>query len=93
MNKLDDFQRHVAASSSIDELRLRRHEFIKSSLRVAGTSLAELGRELGLKNGTMSSVSRGHGQSKRVQIKIASALNMPVWQLFPERFTEPDKQL
>ncbi|KJZ17241.1 helix-turn-helix domain-containing protein [Loktanella sp. S4079] len=84
----DDFSGHSTATEHLERLRLQRHEFIKSHLRLAGTSLAELSRELGLKSGTMTTVSKGKGQSKRVQIHIAKALNIPASTLWPEVFSK-----
>ena len=88
MINFDDFSAHPSATEHLDRLRLRRHEFIKSHLRLANTSLAQLGRELGLKNGTMTTISKGQGRSKRVQLHIAAALDIPEWKLWPEYFSE-----
>ena len=86
MNKLYDFDQDAEASERVDRRRLERHEFIKSRLRLAGTSLAEIGRELGVKNGTMSTVSRGLGNSKRVQLRLSEVLQLEPSVLWPERF-------
>jgi len=50
--------------------------------------LSTASRELGLKSGTMTTVSKGKGQSKRVQLHIAKALNTPASTLWPEVFSK-----
>lgn len=90
MNKLHNIEKHVSATKHVDRIRLERHEFIKSTLRLNNTSLAALGRELGVGNSTMTTVSQGIARSKRVQQRLALAVNMPVDELFPETATTQD---
>jgi len=91
MFKIDDFSEHTSATDRIERLRLERHEFIKMQLRLSQSSLAEIGRVLGLKSGTITTVSKGLGQSRRVQLEIAKTISVPAWELWPERFTK-DKE-
>jgi lambda repressor-like predicted transcriptional regulator len=90
MSKFAALRKTHSELSEDDRLRLERHEYVKSGLRLAGTSLAALGRELGVKNSTMSSVSMGAAKSKRIQQAIAAALSVSVVELWPEFFSEPD---
>lgn len=91
MNKLYEFEHDQVASARLDRHLLERHEFIKSSLRLCGTSLAEVGRQLGVKNGTMTTVSKGLGSSKRIQLRLAEILQISPSSLWPENFSDPDE--
>lgn len=55
-----------------------RRELIKYQLRIRGTSLAEIGRELGVSMATMSQVSLGTRTSERVLAAISEKLCLPV---------------
>jgi lambda repressor-like predicted transcriptional regulator len=48
--------------------------------------MAEISRELGLKQNTVSTVSKGYGRSKRVQYAIAVKLGKRPEQIWPERY-------
>ncbi|MCK0121069.1 helix-turn-helix domain-containing protein [Loktanella sp. F6476L] len=87
-NDFDNFSDHLPAADHLDRLRLRRHELIKSQLKLSGSSLAELGRELELKSETMTTVSKGRGKSRRVQLHIAKALGLEPSTLWPEAFSK-----
>lgn len=90
-NKLYEFAHDAAASERLERHKLERHEFIKSQLRLSGTSLAEVARELGVQNGTVSTVSKGLGTSKRIQLKLAEILQISPSSLWPERFPNSDE--
>jgi len=53
-------------------------EFIKYQLRLRGSSLAEIGRELGVSTATVSQVCGGMRTSERIQRTIAKKLEAPV---------------
>lgn len=69
---------------------IKRHERIKMRLRVAGTSLAAIGRELGIQPTTVASVCRGTSRSRRVELRIAQVLGTQPQKLWPERYDAPD---
>lgn len=53
----------------------QRREFIKYQLRLRGTSLAQVGRELGVTTATMSQVCLGVRTSQRILVDIARRLD------------------
>lgn len=63
----------------------QRREFIKYQLRLRGTTLAKVGRELGVTTATMSQVCIGVRRSDRIINALADRLGMP-----PETFTHSD---
>ncbi|ODU40370.1 MAG: hypothetical protein ABS98_15830 [Lysobacteraceae bacterium SCN 69-48] len=67
-------------------LEIKRHERIKMQLRLAGTSLAQIARELGVQPSTVASVSRGKSRSRRIEDRIAAALAVPPSRLWPDRY-------
>ena len=69
---------------------LERHERIKMRLRVAGSSLSSVARELGVAPTTVTAVSQGHRRSRRIELAIASKLNETPARLWPERYTASD---
>lgn len=84
MSDLNNIEKLVPALKQIERLRLERHEFIKSQLRLRQSSLAILGRQLGVGSATMTLVSKGLASSKRVRAKLAAAMGMEISELFPE---------
>ena len=64
------------------------HEKNKAELRIRGTSLAKLARELGVSGTSMSLVSMGKHRSKRIEIAIANALGQSPEKLWPERYSK-----
>lgn len=69
----------------MDELQKKRfvaHERLKMALRIEGTSLARIGRNIGVSKTTMSKVGLRKLHVPRVEQAIASALNVPVETLF-----------
>ena len=71
-----------------DNLRAT-HERIKCELRLRGTSLARIARELGVTNAAMTLASRGACRSRRIEAAIASALETTPDEIWPQRY-EPD---
>jgi len=69
---------------------IRKHERIKFELRRAGTSLADVSRELCLSQASVSNVSMGHRRSERIQAAIASHLGKSPQQVWPRRY--PNKE-
>lgn len=54
----------------------QRREFIKYQLRLRGTTLAEVSRELGVSTATMSQVCLGVRSSERIMLEIAARLGV-----------------
>jgi transcriptional regulator with XRE-family HTH domain len=61
-----------------NEILLKRREFIKYQLRLKGSSLAEISRELGITSATVSQVCSGERTSKRVLQAIADKLEISI---------------
>ncbi|WP_299695242.1 helix-turn-helix domain-containing protein [uncultured Tateyamaria sp.] len=55
-------------------------------LRVRGSSMAQLARDLGVTQGSLSLISRGLHRSKRLEREIAAALNTTPEALFADRY-------
>jgi Ner family transcriptional regulator len=68
--------------------RARHREYIKYQLRMRGSSLAEVSRELGITAATVSQVCGGLRTSDRVLRAIAVKLGTSVEALRPERAEE-----
>jgi transcriptional regulator with XRE-family HTH domain len=60
------------------EILLNRREYIKYQLRLKNSSLAEIGRELGITPASVSQVCSGERSSKRVLKAIADKLEIPI---------------
>lgn len=71
-------------SNSSDERK--QHERLKAELRIRGTSLAQLGRDLGVSGTSMSLVGLGKHRSARIEAAIAKALDTTPQALWPGRF-------
>lgn len=65
--------------------KVNKRELIKAQLRTRGISLSQVGRELGLKPSTISSVLAG-ARSLKVEQAIATALNTRPELIWPERY-------
>ena len=65
--------------------KVNKRELIKAQLRTRGISLSQVGRELGLKPSTISSVLAG-ARSFKVEQAIAAALNTRPELIWPERY-------
>lgn len=68
---------------------LEKHERIKMRLWIAGSSLADVARELDVAATTVTSVSQGYRRSRRVETAIATKLGVLPNTLWPDRY--PDK--
>lgn len=88
MKILNEIAKKQSVAHQLDHLKLERHEFVKGSLRNKQTSLAEIGRELGVKSSTMTMVSKGQATSERIQLKLAEILELDPAVLWPERFNK-----
>lgn len=55
-------------------------------LRLAGSSLSQIARDLGVRPTTVTSVSQGMRRSRRIEDKIASVLATEPEKLWPERY-------
>ena len=60
-------------------------ELIKANLRMKGTSLAVIARELGVATATVSRTLMG-ARSRRIELAIAQALGMKPTEVFPTRY-------
>lgn len=68
-----------------------RHALVKYELSLRGLSLAEIGRRAGVGTSAVSSVSLGKSRSARVERFIAEALEVPVEDLFADRYPDITK--
>lgn len=66
--------------------RCERHEWIKMRLRLVGSSLSQVARDLGVRPTTVTSVSQGFRRSQRIERRIAEVLTTAPAQLWPERY-------
>ncbi|EQD70196.1 hypothetical protein B1A_06422, partial [mine drainage metagenome] len=66
-----------------------QHERIKMRLRLAGSSLAAVARELGVAATTVTTVSQGARRSRRIEAGIAAKLGVGPAELWPERYSAP----
>ena len=64
---------------------VNKRELVKARLRTNGTSMSQIGRELGLKPSTISSVVAG-ARSRKVERAIADALQTRPEEIWPERY-------
>jgi len=65
---------------------LEQHERIKMRLRLTGSSLADVARELGVAATTVTSVSQGYRRSRRIEAAIAEKLGLLVEELWIDRY-------
>jgi lambda repressor-like predicted transcriptional regulator len=63
-----------------------QHERIKMRLRIAGSSLAEVARELNVAGTTVTSVSQGYRRSRRIEMAVALKLGVSPVDLWPDRY-------
>jgi lambda repressor-like predicted transcriptional regulator len=63
---------------------------IKVALEKRKTSLANLARELGVANSSVTNVLYRRMYSKRIESAIAEALEKPLHKVFPDRYLRPD---
>ena len=70
------------------------HNEIKRRLKVAGSSLTEVSRQLGVSPSTVTVVSQGYRRSGRIQAEIAQTLGTTAEALFPDRYpTQEDANM
>lgn len=67
---------------------LDAHERVKAELRIRGTSLAQVSRELGVSDSWLTLVGKGFYRSKRIEKALADALGTTPEKLYPERYQE-----
>ena len=66
---------------------LIHHERVKMRLRLVGSSLSEIARELEVRPTTVTSVSQGYRRSRRIEAAIAAKLGISPDRLWPERYS------
>lgn len=64
------------------------HEMIRARLRMAGTSFSAISRELGVSPPSVSLVSQGLRQSKKIQDAIARKLKTSPEKIWPGRYKQ-----
>lgn len=77
----------------VRHIDLPRHEMIKARLRIAGTSLAQISRELGVSHTTVGMVCQGYSRSRRVEEAIADKLAARPESLWPDRYELQRKEV
>jgi Ner family transcriptional regulator len=66
----------------------RQHERIKMQLRLRGSSLAEIARDLAVTRTTVTAVCQGRCRSQRIEAAIANKLSMTPQQIWPDRYPD-----
>ncbi|MFB2533465.1 transcriptional regulator [Paracoccus sp. p3-h83] len=70
----------------------KKHERLKFRLRLAGSSMAKIARQLGISQSSVTVVSQGYRKSHRVQTEIAEHLGTTPQKLFPDRYTTEEEE-
>lgn len=65
---------------------LDAHERLKAELRIRGTSLAQISRELGVSDTLLTLVGKGFHRSRRIEKALADAVGSTPEVLFPTRY-------
>lgn len=65
-------------------------EELKARLRLSGSSLAEVARELGITKQTVNTVVSGRSRSRRIEEAIAQKLGMSLEEVWPGRYPEAE---
>lgn len=65
---------------------LDAHERLKAELRIRGTSLAQISRDLGVTDSALSLVGKGFHRSRRIEKALADAVGTTPEALFPDRY-------
>jgi len=68
------------------------HEEIKFRLRMAGSSLSEISRELGVAQSTVTIVSQGHRTSRRIMEAISAKLDCQPVDLWPSKYPKIEEE-
>ena len=77
--------------TKIDQSRAS-HERLRAELRIRGTSLAQIARDLGVTKTTVSLVALGKQRSRRVERALADAMTTTPAELFPDRYAGEAKR-
>ena len=64
-----------------------KHGRIKEALKLRGVSLSDIARAQGVKPNTVSLVSTGWRRSHRLEVAIASALELTPEEIWPDRYS------
>ena len=67
---------------------LEQHERVKMQLRLAGSSLAQVARELGVTRTTVTIVCKGMRRSYRIEQAISTKLGVTAAYLWPDRYPD-----
>ena len=70
-----------------------QHELRKAELKIRGTSLAQLSRELGVSGTSMTLVSLRKHRSQRIENALAEALEVTVSELFADGNNKSEKEI
>ena len=62
---------------------LDAHELLKAELRIRGTSLAQIARELGVSDSALTLVGKRMCRSQRIEAALAVAVGVSPQDLFP----------
>ncbi len=65
---------------------LDAHERLKAELRIRGTSLARVARDLGVSDAALTLVGKGCNRSRRIEKALAGAVGTTPEALFPDRY-------
>ncbi|WP_017325672.1 helix-turn-helix domain-containing protein [Synechococcus sp. PCC 7336] len=66
-------------------------EDIKAALRKAGYTLSEIAREFDVTPTTVSKIVKGSCRSRRIEAAIAEKLQVPIEEVFPEKYADLHK--
>ncbi len=69
---------------------LDAHERLKAELRIRGTSLAQISRDLGVTDSALSLIGKGFHRSRRIEKALADAVGSTPEALFPDRYPGGD---
>ena len=64
---------------------LDAHERLKADLRIRGTSLAQIARDLGVTDSAVTLVGKGFNRSRKIEAALSEAVGTTPEQLFPDR--------
>ncbi len=67
---------------------LELHEILKARLRILGSGISALAREIGVSPSSVTTVSQGYRTSHRIQKALAEKLNTEPELLFPDRYKQ-----
>lgn len=71
---------------------LKRHEMTKAKLKICGSSMSEIAREIGVSHSSITVVSQGYRRSSKIEAAIAEKLGIAVEDLYPERYHSTGKR-